>query len=184
MVIKKRKGKKMLKSEFIEKYTLSDATPLDPTAKSIPAEALCYALEEFINDRFRGIARVKTSSLSSEKVLLSAEYTAYFFKMLFTYIYGREFLEINIGCDTKGLNIAIDCEHPLPLTDGERRSLIKIARNAGMQIYPEGNGLYIIIPFSEAAKHRVYASSVKDGRRIMLSKLDEIFFCGAPMMSE
>ena len=174
----------MVKSEFIKEYKLSDATPLDPTAKSIPAEALCYALEEFINDRFRGIARVRVTSPSAEAVLVSAEYTAHFFKMLFTYVYGRAFMEIQLDCDRKGLNMLIESEERLPISDKELRFLIKTARNAGMQIYPEGNKLHIVIPFSTAAIRRVYANSVNDGRRIMLAKLNEIFYCGAPMKSE
>ena len=174
----------MLKSEFVQEYRLSDATPLDPTAKSIPAEALCYALDEFINDRFRGIARVRASSPSAEAVLVSAEYMAHFFKMLFTYVYGRVFIEINLSCDRKGLNMLIESESKLPLSDKELRFLIKTARNAGMQIYPDGNKIELMIPFSTAAIRRVYANSVNDGRRIMLAKFNEIFYSGAPMKCE
>ena len=93
-------------------------------------------------------------------------------------------MEIQLDCDRKGLNMLIESEERLPLSDKELRFLIKTARNAGMQIYPEGNKIQLVIPFSTAAIRRVYANSVNDGRRIMLAKLNEIFYCGAPMKSE
>ena len=80
-----------------------------------------------MNDRFRGIASVKTDSLSAEAVMVSAEYAAYFFKMLLTYVYGRVFLDINVSCDEQGLVILITAEEDLPLTDSELRFLIKTA---------------------------------------------------------
>ena len=171
----------MVKINFLEKYQLSDAVPMDPTAKTVPAEAFAEALEEFINDRFRGIARVNTVEISTEPVLISAEYAAHFFKMLFTYVYGRVFLHIDLKCDKNGLNIFVRADENLPLTDTELRFLIKTARNAGMDIYPDGSMIELNLPFSKAAFLRVYAISVGDGKRIMLNKLNEIFFCGSPI---
>ena len=171
----------MLKNEFLEKYHLSDAVPMDPTAKTVPAEAFSAALEEFIEDRFRGIARVRTDTISAEAILVSAEYAAYFFKMLFTYVYGRVFLNIEIGCDRNGVNMLILADEDIPLTDSEMRFLIKTARNAGMQIYPDGRRIELALPFSKAAILRVYAISVGDGKRVILGKLSEIFYCGSPI---
>ena len=171
----------MVKTNFLQKYQLSDAVPMDPTAKTIPAEAFAEATEEFINDRFRGIARVSTDLISAEPVLISAEYAAHFFKMLFTYVYGRVFLNIDLKCDKDGLNIFVRADEYIPLTDTELRFLIKTARNAGMDIYPYKDRIELYIPFSKAALLRIYAISVGDGKRIMLNKLNEIFFCGAPI---
>ena len=170
----------MIKEEFIQKYELSDAVPIDPTARTVPAEAFAEALTEFINDRFRGIARVSTDIISAEAVLISAEYAAHFFKMLLTYIYGRIFIDIDVSCNREGLTILISSENDLPITDTELRFLIKTARNAGMEIYPDGKKIKLSLKFSRAATYRVYAVSVSDGRRVMLAKLNEIFFCGAP----
>ena len=117
----------MIKNDFNKKYELSDTVPIDPTSRSVPSEAFAIALEEFMNDRFRGIASVKTDSLSAEAVMVSAEYAAYFFKMLLTYVYGRVFLDINVSCDEQGLVILITAEEDLPLTDSELRFLIKTA---------------------------------------------------------
>ena len=170
----------MIKNEFLNKYELSDAVPMDPTARTVPAEAFVVALEEFINDRFRGIARVKADMISAEAVLVSAEYAAYFFKTLLTYIYGRVFLNINVTYDAQGLVMLITSDENLPLTDAELRFLIKTARNAGMEIYPEGRKIKLTLKFSKAALRRVYAVSVSDGKRVILSKLCEIFYCGSP----
>ena len=167
-----------MKTKFISKYQLSDATPMDPTIRSLPAEAFSAAIEEFINDRFGGIARVRSRDLSAEAVLVSADYAAYFFKMLLTYVYGKVFLNFDISCDRQGLTILITSEEDLPLTDSELRFLIKTARNAGMEIYPNGQRIELTLAFSRAALHRVYAVSVADGKRIMLGKLTEIFHCG------
>ena len=47
-----------------------------------------------------------------------------------------------------------------------------------MEIYPENRKIKLTLSFARAASHRVYAVSVGDGRRIMLGKLGEIFYCG------
>lgn len=168
----------MIKTEFINKYKLSDAVPMDPTSRTVPAEAFAESLKEFMNDRFRGIARVRTDTISAEAVLVSAEYAAHFFKTLLTYVYGRVFLNIDISCDRHGLVMLITSEEELPLTDTELRFLIKTARNAGMEIYPDERKIKLTLSFSKAALHRVYAVSVGDGKRVMLGKLNEIFYCG------
>ena len=138
------------------------------------------ALEEFMNDRFRGIIRVSIDTISAEAIMVSAEYTAYFFKMLLTYIYGRTFLNMDIKSEDKALIMTITTDEDLPLTDSERRFLIKTARNAGMEIYPSERKIKLLLRFSKAAYRRVYAVSVFDGRRVILAKLNEIFYCGAP----
>lgn len=172
----------MIKNEFISKYELSDAVPLDPTSRTVPAEAFAEALKEFINDRFRGIARVNMDIVSAEAVLVSAEYAAYFFKTLLTYVYGRVFLNIEVSSNSHGLTMLITTDEDLPLTDPELRFLIKTARNAGMEIYPDSRRIKLTLSFAKAASYRIYAVSVGDGRRVMLSKLNEIFYCGEVRM--
>lgn len=166
-----------MKNKFISQYELSEAMPMDPTTRTVPAEAFALAVEEFMEDRFRGIMRVRiTSNISSNAILVSAEYAAYFFKMLLTYIYGRTFLNIDISCDKQNLILMVSADDKLPLTESEMRFLIKTARNAGMEIYPVENEIKLTISFSKAAPYRVYAISVGDGKRVMLSKFNEMFF--------
>ena len=170
----------MEKNEFIRKYQLSDTVPVDPTLKTIPAEAFVSALKEFIYERFRGIARVNFDNVSCESVLISAEYAAYFFRTLLTYVYGRVFIDIKVSSDSQYLTMIIDSDEELPITDSELRFLVKTARNAGMEFYLQDNKIKLKLAFSKAAIYRIYAVSVSDGKRVMLNKLCEIFYCGSP----
>ena len=170
----------MEKHEFIKEYQLSDALPVDPTLRTVPAEAFASALKEFTYDRFRGIARVSYTDISCESILISAEYTAYFFRSLLSFVYGRVFIDIDISSDREHLTMIISSEEELPITDSELRFLVKTARNAGMEFYLADNKIKLKVAFSKAAIHRVYAVSVSDGKQVMLSKLCEMFYCGSP----
>ncbi len=174
----------MTKKEFIDRHEISDAVPLDPSRKTLPAEAFASALEEFLEGRFYGAIKVRLDMISAQSILICAEYAAYFFKTLLTDIYGRAFLYVNIESDDKGLNILISADDALPLSESEMRRLIRIARNAGFDIRPEPCSIKLSVAFSHAAIRRVYAVSVVDGRRIMLGKLIEIFYQGEPMPAE
>ena len=170
----------MKRNEFISEYQLSDSLPIDPTLRTIPAEAFAYAIKEFMYERFRGIARVNLDTISCEPILISAEYISYFFRTLLTYVYGRVFIDIDVSSDGQYLTMIIGSEEALPITDSELRFLVKTARNAGMEFYLHGNKIKLKAAFSKATIKRVYAISVLDGKRIMLSKLCEMFYCGSP----
>lgn len=171
----------MERNNFIKQYQLSDALPTNPFLRSIPAEGFATAVEEFINDRFLGIARVELSDVSAQSVLICAEYYAYFMKILLTFVYGRAFLTFNISSDKDNLIIEITSDREIPLTSSERASVIKAARNSGMEIYPDSNRITLVAPFKSSSYHKVYAISVFDGKRQMLAKLTEIFYCGSPI---
>lgn len=173
------KGAIMDKISFYESYNLSDATPRSPELEIIYSDGFAAALEEFINDRFRGIAHVSHGELSSSAILCSTEYAAYLFKTLLAEIYGRVFLDIRISTDDRGLTILINHNDPLPLTEGEMRNIIRIARNAGMEIYPSEGSIRLTMSFADAALRRIYAANPRDSRGVMLYKLGEIFHCGA-----
>lgn len=166
------------KRDFIKEYNLSNAVPIDPSLKVLPAEGFALAIEDFINERFRGIAKARARVASYSGVLVSAEYVALFFKMLLAEIYGRCFLNISLSNDNDNLTILIEPDSPLPIDDSQMRSIIKATRNGGMKIYFEDDKIRLTLTFSDAAIRRVYAISVIDGRNIMLAKLSEIFFCG------
>ena len=174
----------MDKKQFVKDYNIKDAVPLDPSLRVLPAEGFAQAIEEFINERFRGVARARAQVASYAGVLVSAEYTAYFFKTLLTEIYGRAFLEINISNDNEKLIIEIEYGEELPLAEKQVRNLIRTARNAGMTINLLEGTIRLSLCFSEAAIRRVYAISVNDGRRIMLSKFGELFYCGKDYPTE
>ena len=171
----------MTKQEFIDHYEIKDALPVDPSKKLIPAEAFYSAVRMFIDERFRGAAVASYANISSQSVLICADYAAYFLKMLLFYVYGREMLTISAESNDEALSIIISAENYLPLTQSEMNSLIRLARNAGMEIYPDKKSIRLTVAFSPAQVRRVYAVSVSDGEKLMVKKLVEIFYCGEPI---
>ncbi len=174
----------MTRMDFIMKYEITDAVPIEPSRRAIPAEAFSSALCDFLDNRFAGAIRTRSELISAQPILVSAEYAAYFFKTLLTDIYGRVFLQANIESNEKELCIIISADEALPLADSERRNLIRLARNAGFEIWPDEKSLKLTVGFSSVMVRRVYAVSIMDGKRFMLSKLIEIFYSGKPITSE
>lgn len=179
----------MTKREFVKKYRLSDAFPIDPSKKAIPAEAFSVAISEFMEDRFEGVVNVICKNVCAHSIFICSEYVAYFFKMLIADVYGRQLLKMSIFSDEKKLNIEITAEEALPLADAELRELVKLARNGGFEIlienYPEVvDKIKLTVDYYPTIPKRIYAVSIKDGRRIMLGKMDEIFSLGEPMNTE
>ena len=171
----------MTKTEFIEKYSISDTVPVDPSKKALPAAGLSSAISEFMECKFEGITKVICGKIPSMPIIISAEYTAFFFKMLMTNLYGRAMLSFEISNDEKALNIFIKSDIALPLSDSNLRDLIRIARNAGFHITLSEKEIDLSVAFSPVAIHRVYTVSILDGKRIMLSKFVEIFSHGELM---
>ena len=174
----------MTKRDFIDQYEIKDALPVDPSRRVIPADALYSALCDFLEERFRGAVYAKKEPATAQSVLICADYAAYFFKMLLTYVYGREMLYVTADSQDEHLSITITSESDLPLTDSEMRSLIRLARDAGMDIYPEARKVRLTLSFSAALTKRVYAISVGDGKLVILAKLSEIFYCGEPLAED
>ena len=168
----------MTKKEFIAQYGISDAMPIDPSRRALPAEAFASAITEFMDKRFCGAIQVDCKIISAQAVLVCAEYVAYFFKTLLTSVYGRVMLRLSIFSDSECLHMNIDADDDFPIADGEMRELIRLARNAGLDIRPEPSKIRLSVSFTPATLHRVYAVSTFDGRRIMLGKLVEIFYHG------
>ncbi|MBQ8303059.1 MAG: hypothetical protein IJX97_05930 [Clostridia bacterium] len=169
----------MNKEKFIKDYKLSDAVPIDPTLVLICASGYGEAIRGFINDEFRGIARVEGDLESQKYVFICTEYAAFFFKQMLADIYGRVLINIKIKENENNMEITISSEEEIPLSERELRRLIKIARNAGMDFFINGNTYRLTLAFVDTVTNRVYAISLYDGERIMLSKLSEIFHCGA-----
>lgn len=169
----------MTSKEFINKYNLSGALPVDPSSRVIPAASYAEALSDFLGEHFKGLIRVERELDTANSVLISPEYAAFFFKTLLTYVYGRVFLTLKIFSENDMLVMLIKSEEDLPICDKEMRNLIRTARNAGMEILPADRSIRLTLSYSDAAIRRVYAVSPADGRAGMLKKLNEIFFCGA-----
>lgn len=178
------KETEMTKREFIEKYEIADAMPVDPSRRSLPAEGFSMAIKEFLDFKFQGIVRLSVGTVSAMSILVSAEYVALFFKELFTEVYGRVTLDITVRSDSDRLTILVSSDEPLPIEMTPLRRLIKAARNAGFKFGIEENILVLSAQFSPTRVRRIYAVSVMDSRRIMLGKFVEIFCHGELMSAE
>lgn len=171
----------MNKQEFQNHYKLSDATVIDPLSHLLFISSLSEALEEFLHSNFRGAIEVHSSSLPSKCVLICTEYFSMFFKKLLCFVYGRVLLQVGFESSGSQAVITVSAEEPIPLSFEESCELIKLARNAGMEIYPEEREIRLTVDYSDAGIRSIYAISSAHGRRVMLSKLCEIFFSGIPM---
>ena len=169
----------MTKEEFIKDYKLSDAMPIDPTLVLISAAGYGDAVKRFINDEFRGIARVEGNLESQKYVFICTEYAAFFFKQMLADVYGRVLIDIKIKENKNHMEITLSSDEEIPLSERELRRLIKIARNAGMDFFIDGNTYRLTLAFVDTVTNRVYAISLYAGERFMISKLSEIFHCGA-----
>ena len=173
----------MNKQEFLSKYKFSDAEVIDPRSVFLGATETVLALSDFLNENFKGLVEVDGYSSSHERVLLSPEYLALFFKQLLADIYGRYFLKISIKCDTELMSIHIPHDDSLPLSFEERCKIIKTARNAGFEVYKDENGMLLTVQYADRKTYYVYAVP-SNASRIVKYKLGEIFFCGRPMVLE
>ena len=172
---------KMTKQEFVEKHRLSDAKVIDPLYHLMILSSVARGLEEFLGANFAGAAKVSSRVNSGKCVLICTEYFSMFFKQLLADIYGRVFLKIHIEAAEGSAVISISSDETIPLTFEESRALIKLARNAGMEIYPEEKEIRLTIEYTDAGLHSIYAISASHSIRTMLAKLNEIFYCGEPM---
>lgn len=166
----------MEQSEFIKKYSIGDSMPTDPTAKLIRARDFARAVEEFVDERFRAAAEVSVNVESLEPVLICADYTAQFLKKLFTSIFGRVYLYIDIGERNGKMTFRITSDNPLPISKREMNTLIKAARNAGMTVLSVDGEISAELDFVDEKQFSVYAASFADGKTFMLKKFDKIFF--------
>ena len=166
----------MNQKEFIDKYSIGNIPPSDPSHALIHARAFAEPVSELINEGFRGIAEVNSSVTGSNVILLSTDYAALFFKMLFTYIYGRVYLKIDIIERNSDIIIDVSSDEPLPLDMREVNMLIKTARNAGMTVECIDGRITVALEFSKSENYSVYAGDFFSGRRVMHAALCKILF--------
>ena len=174
----------MRKDVFILNHQIADAYPIDPSSKILQAGEFAKALDDFLGSKFCGCVSVSLDSFSTESILVCADYVAYFFKLLLCDIYGRVFLKLSFSNGEKGLIINIFCDEELPLCDDELRLLIKTARNAGMEILPKSQEIQLTLRYQSTYEHKVYALSISKTRKLMLDRLNEIFYSGEPIKKE
>ncbi len=167
----------MNEKEFIDKYSIGNTPPSDPSRTLMNSLAFAFSVRELVSDGFRGIAEVNASVESNNGILLSTDYTALFFRMLFTYIFGRVYLKIDISEREGAIVIDISADEPLPLDRHEMNMLIKTARNAGMIVENIDGRITTSLEFSNSEEYSVYAGDFFSGKRVMHAALCKIIFC-------
>ena len=170
----------MDKRSFCEEYKLADTVVINPKCELLFATSVANALGDFLNDNFKGAIEVHSSLMTNQCVLVCPEYLAMMFKNLLIDIYGRAYLRVKIDTDDKNMLIHISGDTELPLTESERRQMIRTARNAGLDVFEQDDEILMTATFSEPTVHYIYAVCA-DAFRHLLSKFGEIFFSGAPI---
>ena len=168
----------MQQTDYVKIHNILDAKPTDPSSKVLIAESFAAAIDEFLSENFNGSLKVTNNAKTTELILVTPDYAAYLLKSLLCFIYGRTFLTFEIRAEESGLVIDISAEDDLPLADAQLRQIIKIARNAQMDINISHRKITLTIKYTEGTKFRVYAIAFADGKHRMLFALNEIFFCG------
>ena len=163
-------------NNFISEYKIGSTSPTDPSRTLMHARAFGEAIYEFVDSGFRAAAEVNVNIKSSECIMLTTDYMALFFRTLFTSIFGRVYLKIDIS-EINGIIIMdISADEPMPLTNREINTLIKIARNAGMEVASIDGRLTFTLEFSKSEEYSVYAGDFFSGKRTMHMGLCKIFF--------
>ena len=166
----------MEKQEFIEKYSIGELSPTNPTSKLVYASALAEAIGQFIDERFRAAAEVKNNVKSNERVLISDEYTAHFLKLIFTAVFGRVYLYFTLEERQGKIALSITSDEPFPISKKEMDAIIRTARNAGLEVESVGGGIFAYWQFVDERQFSVYASTLSGGKSVILKKLEEMFF--------
>lgn len=166
----------MNQKEFTEKYSIGDCLPSDPASKLICGRAFAEAISEFVDERFRAVAEVNTFVESEESVLVSLEYSALFLKKLFTFVFGRVYLHIDIREQDGKITVSISSDEPLPISKKEMDTLTKAARSAGMTVLSVDGEMIASLDFVDKKQFSVYAASYTDSKMLILRHLERIFF--------
>ena len=166
----------MNQKEFIDKYSIGNTSPSDPSRTLMNTLAFATSVREIVHEGFRGIAEVNVSVERNNKILLSTDYAALFFKMLFTYIFGRVYLKIDISEREDAIVIDISADDPLPLERREVNMLIKTARNAGMIVEDIEGRITTSLELANSEEYSVYAGDFFSGKRVMHAALCKIIF--------
>ena len=160
---------------FETDFCISDILPADPTYIPAGTRELIFATKDYLDDRFRGIMSVNIINIEDKFLMVCPDYFAYFFKTLLSYIYGRAFLKIEFSVNKDKIEIKADWEENFELSDSQTRNLIRIARNAGFEIYPEKNRIKLSAVCTESIVTQIYAISSDKGYAAIWTSICTIF---------
>lgn len=169
----------MDQNNFIETYSISDASPQRINKSVHTTMAFSHGIKEFIEENFRGLAEVEYDTSMNLSIMISPDYSAYFFKKLLSYIYGKAFVKIRVYTDDKQFNVEISSDTSLPISRQETNELIRQARNAGFEVYSIDTSITMATPILKEASLSVYAIPVERGAQIIKQSFNSIFFYGS-----
>ena len=161
---------------FIDAYSISDATPQRINITVYAAISFAIGTKEFIEENFRGLAEVECEVSSNLSIMISAEFAAYFFKKLLSLIYGKTFVRIRVFTDYTRLNVEIVSPSTLPIARRDMNELIRQARSAGFDVYAADRSISIAAPILKEASLTVYALPTDLGVRTIKQCFGSIFF--------
>ena len=164
----------MEKSEFEKRYKFENATPFSPEKYLLNTDALSEALGDFFKKNFSELIELSSDIRIAKKISVSAEYTAFFFKLLLYYIRARAFVQAKVLDLSDELCISIVIDRPVELLLRESTDIIKAARNAGYEIMPTETGYTLRVKYTEDYRMKVFARSCSAPE--LLYALNEIFF--------
>lgn len=163
-----------INSCFNTDFSISDILPTNPTHIPIGTRELIFATKDYLDNRFRGIMRVNIIDIKDKYLMVCPDYFAYFFRTLLSDIYGRAFLNIEFSVNKDKIQIIADWEN-FELSDSQTRNLIRIARNAGFEIYPNEKCIKLSAECLESVVTQIYAISPDKGYSTILESICIIF---------
>ena len=164
---------------FTDAYSISDAAPQKIKKSVHTTLAFSKGAKEFIEESFAGLAEVEYETSASLSVMISPEFSAYFFKKLLSFIYGKTFVKIRFFTDNKSLNIEITSPSALQIARQDMNELIRQARNAGFEVYAADSYISMATPILKEASLTVYAVSTDCGVQAIKQSFGSIFFYSA-----
>lgn len=164
----------MKKADFYGTNKISDKRPKDILLSHIQDYDFESALSKFIDSNFRAAAAVEFEHKSCGVIMICEEYTAYFFKLLLKYTFGRKFINIRIDTTDTELNINIYSDGGLPLDYRQKNELIKTARSSGFEVRLTDMGFVLYTALHKNIELAVYVHN--SSKRLFYLALVDMFF--------
>ncbi|MBQ7387526.1 MAG: hypothetical protein IJW03_05120 [Clostridia bacterium] len=165
----------MKKSTFNEKYGITDAKPTSLAVIKTTISSFTLSVEQFFKSRFDGLVVVETefSQHNSDYITICAEQTAYFFKLLLTYLQDEAVIRIKMSCDAENkFIIKIESDGFKSISSPELYEIVRSAKSAKFIPYETERGILLKRPYKTSISYRVYATSP----RALADAFEKIFF--------
>ena len=109
-------------------------------------------------------------------MIINPEYFAIFLRQTFALICQKTFLHIKITENEDALVMTFRPEKEISVPTENFADTVRTARNARMEIQLSEKSIVATINFIDLKHYRVYANDLMSGKRIIMSRINEIFF--------